>query len=165
MCPFLTWQTPPPTRWKPSHRRTEPAQRVVGTAQGELATLTPKSIDLAAKKITVGAEDTKNGKEANLPLPKVMVADIKKWLAGKRGPLFPDLAKKDAAKMIRRDLEALSIPDKTGIGERCFHAATRNTYISRLFDAGPAAGADSAVRPAWRHPGDDQVRQAQGGRG
>jgi integrase len=108
---------------------------MTGLRRGEIATLTPKSFDLAAKKVVVGAEDTKNGKEANLPLPKAMIADLKKWLVGKRGPLFPGLAKKDTAKMIRRDLEALGIPYKTGIGERCFHAL-RNTFISRLFDAG-----------------------------
>lgn len=104
--------------------------------KGEIAVLTPKSFDLVAKKVVVGAEDTKNGKEAKLPLPKAMVADLKKWLAGKRGLLFPGLAKKDTAKMIRRDLKALGIPYKTEVGERCFHASTRNTYISTLFDLG-----------------------------
>lgn len=109
---------------------------ITGLRKGEIAVLTPKSFDLTARKIFVGAEDTKNGKEAKLPLPKAMVADLKKWLAGKRGLLFPGLAKKDAAKMIRRDLEALGIPFKTEVGERCFHAATRNSYISALFDLG-----------------------------
>ena len=108
---------------------------MTGLRKGEIAVLTPKSFDLTARKIFVGAEDTKNGKEANLPLPKAMVADLMKWLAGKRGLLFPGLAKKDAAKMIRRDLEVLGIPYESEVGNRPFHSL-RNTFISHLFDLG-----------------------------
>ena len=108
---------------------------MTGLRRGEIATLTPKSFDLVAKKVVVGAGDTKNGKEAKLPLPKAMVADLEKWLTGKRGLLFPGLATKDTAKMIRRDLKALGIPYKTEVGERPFHSL-RNTFISHLFDLG-----------------------------
>jgi integrase len=108
---------------------------MTGLRRKEIATATPKSFNLVARTIFVEDEDTKNGKEANLPLPKAMVADLKKWLIGKRGLLFPGLATKDTAKMIRRDLEALGIPYKTEVGNRCFHSL-RNTYISTLFDLG-----------------------------
>jgi integrase len=108
---------------------------MTGLRRKEIATATPKSFDLTARKIFVKDEDTKNHKMAELPLPKAMVADLRKWLTGKRGLLFPGLATKDTAKMIRRDLSDLGIPYKTEVGSRCFHSL-RNTYISTLFDLG-----------------------------
>ena len=108
---------------------------MTGLRRGEISTLTPKSFDLVARKVFVRSADTKNKQEADLPLPAKMVEDLKVWLAGKRGVLFPGLAKKDTAKMLKRDLELAGLVYQTEKGCRCFHAL-RNTFISSLFDQG-----------------------------
>lgn len=108
---------------------------MTGLRRSEIASLVPASFDIPARSVVVTAENTKAKKTAILPLTRKMLPDLEKWLCGKRGALFPGLAKKRTRKIIKLDLEAVGIPYKTEVGTRCFHAL-RNTYISQLFDAG-----------------------------
>lgn len=108
---------------------------MTGLRRGELAALEPSSFDLATRTVTVAAAYTKAKVTAVLPLTRVMIPDLQKWLAGVQGLLFPGLRDRRTRKMIELDLRMAGLPFRTDVGSRCFHAL-RNTYISQLFDAG-----------------------------
>jgi len=108
---------------------------MTGLRRGELASLTPESFDWGGRTVVVEAAYTKDSKKAVQPLNKAMIPDLKKWVAGKSGILFPGLADKRTTKMMEVDLATAGLPFRTETGSRCFHCL-RNTYISSLFDIG-----------------------------
>ncbi len=80
-----------------------------GLRASELASLTPASFDLVAKPpvVRVQAADTKNRKEAELPLTAEVAAVLRRYIAGKPAdaPVWPGTWSNEAsAKMIRLDL-------------------------------------------------------------
>src|SRR5262249_38266777 len=78
---------------------------------------------------------TKNGRLAEQPIPEVLAALLRPWVASRPAgrPVF-DLPSR-TAEMIRADLAHAEIPHKTGSGLIDFHAL-RATYVSHLLASG-----------------------------
>lgn len=108
---------------------------MTGLRRKELARLTPQSFDWKNRTVHVDAAYTKDKKMAALPLNAKFARDLRRWMQGIEGELFPRLATQPTDKMVKRDLKVAGIPRKSAEGVRCFHSL-RNTYISSLFDAG-----------------------------
>ncbi len=113
---------------------------MTGLRKGELASLLPKSFDLAANPptVTVEARHSKHRRKDVLPLHPEVVTELRKWLVGVAADerLFPKLARKDTAVMVKRDLERVGIPYRTDAGVADFHAAGRHTHITELIRSG-----------------------------
>jgi integrase len=107
---------------------------MTGFRRKELSSITPKTINLRGRTVTVAAGDTKNGEESTLCLHEAFAADLKSWLSGKPKdePIFPGLAAKRTSKMIKRDVLAAGLPHKTDTGVRCFHSTKYPRQDSNL---------------------------------
>lgn len=133
-----------------------------GFRASELASLTPESIDVEKKEVTIKAAYAKNRREDVLPLPDHLFPDLADWLAAK-GPgeaLWPGTwaAYRQAGGMLKADLararkawiwEATSETERekrsqdpdflqweNSRGEFADFHALRATYITRLVEAG-----------------------------
>jgi site-specific recombinase XerD len=113
---------------------------LTGLRKKELASLTLGSFDLLATPptLTVDATVSKHRRKDVLPLHPELVTMIPKWVNGLQSgqKLFPLLARRKAARMVRKDLERVGILYKTKDGVADFHAAGRHTHITELFRNG-----------------------------
>lgn len=113
-----------------------------GFRAGELASLTPESFRLAASPplIVCKASYTKNGHVAEQPISDALAALLRPYVALKPPgrPVFPLTDR--AAEMLRVDLDAAGIPDRTDEGVIDFHAL-RATYVSQLVASGASVKA------------------------
>jgi integrase len=114
-----------------------------GFRAGELATLRPGSfaLDAAPPTATLPFAATKNRKGATQPLPPSVTAALRGYLAGKPagGPVWPGRWHKNAADMLRIDLEAAGVPYSVEGPDGPLYAdfhALRHSYISHLSRAG-----------------------------
>jgi len=105
-----------------------------GLRAKECASLSPESfIDEEGRlSVRVAASDTKNRKEALIPVPEVLSSLLRPWLAKKANGerLWPGRWCHQAATVLRRDLAEADIPYETAEGTLDFHAA-RHTAITR----------------------------------
>jgi site-specific recombinase XerD len=113
---------------------------LTGLRKKELASLSSGSFDLSATPptLTVEATVSKHRRKDVLPLHPELVTMIPKWVNGLQPgqKLFPLLARRKAARMVRKDLERVGISYKTKDGVADFHAAGRHTHITELFRNG-----------------------------
>ncbi len=112
-----------------------------GLRAGELATLTPSSFDFDVKlpAVRIDAENSKNGKNAELPLHPDLVAPFREYLAGREAyaVVWPGTWWEKAAAMLRRDLEAAGIAYRDAEGRVVdFHAMGRVSFITALAKSG-----------------------------
>jgi excisionase family DNA binding protein len=114
-----------------------------GFRASEVASLTPERFDLAGEPPTVGlaGEADKSGRGAVQPLPPDVAEALAGYLQGKAPgePVWPGPWPKEAAPMLRRDLEAAGIPyvvqGPDGPLFADFHAL-RHSYVAMLDRAG-----------------------------
>jgi integrase len=97
---------------------------VTGFRRGELRSLRPQSFDLQARVVTLAAMYTKNGKPARQELPMWLCDDLKVWLKGRIGKLFP--IPDHSSRMLQLDIEAAGISTDP---HRDFHCL-RHTAIT-----------------------------------
>ena len=113
---------------------------MTGLRKSELGSLSPKSFDLdgSVATVTVEACHSKHRKKDVLPLHPELVSRLREWITGltPSDKLFPKLARKDTAVMVKRDLERAGIPYRTDAGVADFHAAGRHTHITELVRSG-----------------------------
>ncbi len=113
---------------------------MTGLRKSELGSLSPKSFDLEGSiaTVTVEACHSKHRKKDVLPLHPELVSRLREWIVGlaPSDNLFPKLASKDTAVMVKRDLERVGIPYRTDAGVADFHAAGRHTHITELVRSG-----------------------------
>jgi len=144
---------------------------MTGLRKGELASLSPKSFHLDGERptVTVEAVHSKHRRRDVLPLHKELVAELREWFVGLAtgDKLFPDLAGKNTAVMVKHDLEKIGIPYRTDAGVADFHAAGRHTHITELVRSGAslpevkelARHSDIKMTMKYTHIGlDDQAR-------
>ena len=111
-----------------------------GWRANEMASLTPGSFDLEEKSVTADAANTKNRKEAELPLHRGIVEQLRQWM--KNCPndslLWPGTWAKNrhAAEMLRVDLAAAGIPYVDEAGETFDFHALRGQFVTELDRAG-----------------------------
>ena len=123
---------------------------LTGLRRSELGSLTPESFHLESNVPTVvcAASYTKNGKQAEQPIPPSIVAELRAWLAGKAPgrPVFA-LSKKTAL-MLRLDLERVGIAarGRPGTARRYALAAARLRH-----DPGQGGRADEGAANPARH--------------
>lgn len=105
----------------------------------ELSKLTRGSFELNAKppRLTLPARETKNRRQAHLPVHLELKARLKPFLAGLdvTARVFPGRWVGEQARMLRRDLKAAGIQYETADGVFDFHAL-RSQYITGLALAG-----------------------------
>ena len=115
-----------------------------GFRVSELATLTPQSFHLGDDPPTVhlAASASKNRRPSDQPLPKTLAGAIGPWLATlpPLKPIFPRLPVKEAARMLRHDLDAANIAYETDSGLADFHSL-RGAFISNLVASGASVKA------------------------
>jgi integrase len=113
---------------------------MTGLRKGELASLSPKSFNLDADTpiVTVEARHSKHRRKDVLPLHPELVAELRAWFTdlAPSDKLFPNLAGKNTAVMVKRDLERIGIPYRNDAGVADFHAAGRHTHITELIRSG-----------------------------
>lgn len=113
---------------------------MTGLRKNELASLSPKSFNLEGNPptVTVEARHSKHRRKDVLPLHPELVAELRVWFAdlAPSDKLFPDLAGKNTAVMVKRDLERIGIPYRNDAGVADFHAAGRHTHITELVRSG-----------------------------
>lgn len=108
-----------------------------GFRADELRTLTPERFHLEgdAPTITVVAKYSKHRRDDVQPIRRDLAADLKAFLAGK-DPDAPWVAvPANCARMLRLDLAAAGIPERTEEGTVDFHAL-RHSYISAMIESG-----------------------------
>lgn len=95
--------------------------------------LTPAHFDLKAGTVTSSHSMQKNRKAHVVPLPKWLVAELRKWLKGKdpRAKLWPHAEKTRGVYMVRHDLQRAGIPYKTSEGQFDFHSL-RHQFATSL---------------------------------
>lgn len=110
---------------------------MTGLRKGELASLTPESFALDGPQptITVEAGASKHRRKDVLPLHSELISLVRDWIPTS-GPLFPNLDRRKAWLMVKKDLELAGIPYKTAAGIADFHAAGRHTHITELLRNG-----------------------------
>jgi hypothetical protein len=100
----------------------------------ECASLIPESFVEQDDGLTliIDATETKNSKEAKIPVPQALADMLRPWLAGKRkgAKLWPGNWYREAAEMLRKDLAVAGVEFETNDGRLDFHA-TRHTAITR----------------------------------
>jgi len=84
------------------------------------------------------ATNTKNRKDAEQPLPSSIVEALRNYLAGKPEnlPVWPGEWRKNAAEMLRLDLDAAGIPYRDADGRVADFHALRHSYITLLDQPG-----------------------------
>ena len=106
----------------------------LGPRARECASLTPENLVEHDDGMTliIDASETKNGKEAKLPVPDSLADILRPWLAGKPkdAKLWPGNWYREAADMLRKDLAEGGVEEETKDGVLDFHAA-RHTAITR----------------------------------
>ncbi len=106
----------------------------LGPRAAECASLAPENFVEKddGLSLIIDASATKNGKEAKLPVPQAPADTLRPWLATKpKGArLWPGNWYREAAEMLRKDLAAAEVDEKTKDGVLDFHA-TRHTAITR----------------------------------
>ncbi len=134
------------TRTAPAWRGMTGADRAVlyliasmtGLRRTELGSLTPESfhLDDAVPTIVCAAAYTKNGKQAEQPIPPTTAAALRGWLAGKPPgrPVFA-LTKKTAL-MLKLDLERAGIGSVDAEGRHVDMHSLRHGFITTLAKAG-----------------------------
>ncbi len=109
-----------------------------GLRRKEMASLTPRSFNLdpSEPSVTVEAAYSKHRRLDVIVLPRQIPGLIPMDPEKPDDPIFPKLAGRKTHKMLRRDLEAASIPYVTENGK--FHDlhSLRHAYITRLWNAG-----------------------------
>jgi hypothetical protein len=112
---------------------------LTGLRRKEIASLTASSfrLDDDPPTLAVEAADSKHRRKDLLPLHHDLVAKLRGWLVGLKpsDKLFPGLAKKDTAKLMKADLKRAGLEYKSIEGFADFHA-TRHTYITQLLRSG-----------------------------
>ena len=103
-----------------------------GLRVSELASLTPESCVLYAGIVVVEAACYNRRRLDRQPLPNDLVARLRAWLPGRSGTLWPGRWQRDAASMLRPDLEAAAIPYVEAGKVLDFHALGRHTFCSNL---------------------------------
>ena len=127
-----------------------------GLRKGELASITIGQLDLdsAPPRITLHAEDEKNGRGATIPLNDELAAALRVHVAG-LGEGKPRLAHQTKlftvptglCTILTRDLEAAGIPKRDGRGYVVDVHALRHTFGTHLCKAGvPLRTAQAAMR-------------------
>ncbi len=104
----------------------------------ELRSLKASDFNLDRKVVTVKGRDTKNSKEANLPLRESTVNILRDFLSCKlpEAPVFKMPYRSSVVKMFRKDLRAVGIdPSDNGQGKLDFHGL-RHTFGSLLAASG-----------------------------
>ena len=113
---------------------------VTGFRASELVSLVPSSFDLDSDRptVTVKAAYSKNRRTSIQPLPLDVAAALRLYLASKpaTGPVWPGSWYKDAAEMLRLDLQAVGIPYRDGDGCVADFHALRHSYITMLERSG-----------------------------
>lgn len=113
---------------------------LTGLRKKEIASLTPTNFELESDlpKVTVDASCSKHRRKDVLPLHPELVALLKDWFADLESTefLFPDLAKRRTALMVKKDLERVGIPYRNEEGFADFHASGRHTHITELLRNG-----------------------------
>jgi integrase len=108
-----------------------------GFRRDELGSLTPEAfrLDHEPPVIVCAAAYTKNGHEAEQPVPDALADVLRPWLASKAPgrPVFGRLTR--TADMIRADLTAAGVEYETASGVIDFHAL-RASYVSNLVASG-----------------------------
>src|SRR5207247_286602 len=101
---------------------------------GECASLTAENFveNDEGMTLSIDASETKNGKEAKLPVPEALAENLRPWLADmpKGTKLWSGNWYQEAAEMLRKDLGAAGVQEETKDGVLDFHA-TRHTAITR----------------------------------
>jgi integrase len=122
-----------------------------GFRASELAALTPANFRLDREPPTVwlAGEHTKNGEDAEQPIPAPLARSLQPYLAPLsrqdrvwRGNWFGR-----AAALLRADLAAAGLPARTEAGEAVFHSL-RHTYASMLASVAPVKVAQELSRHA-----------------
>ncbi len=119
-----------------------------GLRYSEIGSIRPASFDWKAASVRVAASYTKNGAEAELPIPSDLAADLKLFVAAlpPGSSVFP-LPEK-GVKMLRADLQAAGIPYKDASGLVFdFHAL--RCQMATLADA--AGVSPRVVQKLMRH--------------
>jgi integrase len=120
-----------------------------GLRYGEIATIRPGSFDWGAPSVRVAAAYTKNGQEAELPIPGELAADLRPFVAAvpADSPVFP-LPFKKGAEMLRVDLEAAGIEYVDAAGQYFdFHSLRCQTATL----ADQAGASPRVVQKLMRH--------------
>ncbi len=106
----------------------------LGPRARECASLIPESFAERDDGLTliIEASQTKNGKQAQLPVPHALADLLRTWLKGKPTgtKLWPGAWYREAAEMVREDLAAAAVEYDTKAGVLDFHAM-RHTAITR----------------------------------
>lgn len=113
-----------------------------GFRSGELAALAKSSFKLDAEPPTafLPAKLTKGGRDATMPLPPAVAAQMRSYLADRpKGIVWPGTWSEKPAKMLRRDLKKAGVPyaveGDRGVEYADFHAL-RHSFVSALAGAG-----------------------------
>ena len=113
---------------------------VTGFRASELASVSPRSLDLdsALGTVRVKAAFSKNRRESVQPLPPEAAQALRRYLDGRppNRAVWPGKWYKDAAEMLRIDLEAAGIPYRDEEGRVADFHALRHSYISLLSRSG-----------------------------
>jgi integrase len=120
-----------------------------GLRSKEIASLTPADFRLDAEPPTVylHAANSKNGKEAVLPLPPAVVTRLRPLLPGRGETVWPGRWFRRAARMLWRDMKLAGLPISVG-GERADFHSLRHTFITLL---GKGDAPAKAVQELARH--------------
>lgn len=116
--------------------------RTTGLRRGELASLTEASFLLdEPPRLIVSAAYSKHREADTVFLHPEMVETIKVEVSSLQPgePLFPLLAQRKTADMIKEDLEAAGLPYQDEIGEFADFHALRHTFVTKAWDSGADA--------------------------
>jgi integrase len=132
---------------------------LTGLRRKEIASLTASSfrLDDDPPTLAVEAADSKHRRKDLLPLHHELVVKLRVWLAGLKpsDKLFPGLARKDTAKLIKADLKRAGLEYRSIEGFADFHA-TRHTYITQLLRSGASL---PVTKELARHSNVNQTMQ------
>lgn len=162
-------------RWLPSKDRAilYAMAAFTGLRASELASLTPQSIDLNARTVSVQASYSKRRRNDTLPLHASLVELLTPWLPTKTGRLFPGTWANErganTTKMFRYDLRKAGIPYLDSQGRYSDFHALRHTFITSMARSGihPAKAKELArhstitlTMDVYLHVETEELRQA-----
>lgn len=109
-----------------------------GFRAGEIGTLEVDCFELGSNPPVIVIDPTisKHRVEDRQVIPEFFAAELRDFLAGKQGKLFPGRWWKRAAEMLQVDLEAAGIPYKDAAGKQLDFHALRHSYVTSLAKAG-----------------------------